>query len=50
MFQAQKLMAETQVASAKFTDRRAPVSGAVAVFTNSGNRRVGTTSGKFGPT
>jgi hypothetical protein len=37
MFQAQKLMADTQVASARFKLRRAPVSGVVAVFTIPGN-------------
>src|SRR6185295_18208309 len=33
MFQAQKLMAETQVASARFIPRRVPVLGTVAVLT-----------------
>jgi hypothetical protein len=49
MFQAQKLMADTQVASARFTLRRAPVSGIVAVPTVSGNhsgRRLGAVSVK----
>jgi hypothetical protein len=38
MFQAQKLMAETQVASARFIPRRVPVLGTVAVLTFSPNQ------------
>jgi len=44
MFQAQKLIAETQVASARFTLLLVPVSGVVAVFTSTrappGDREV----------
>ena len=38
MFQAQKLMAETQVASARFIPRRVPVLCTVAVLTFSPNQ------------
>ncbi|BBY17305.1 hypothetical protein MLIT_28970 [Mycolicibacterium litorale] len=43
MFQAQKLIAETHVASARFTPRRAPVSGVVAVLTHTREPPVGGT-------
>ena len=41
MFHAQKLTAETQVASARFTFLLAPVRGVLAVFTSAREPRGG---------
>ncbi len=45
MFQAQKLIADTQVASARFTDLPVRVSDVAAVFTFSANHRMANSFG-----
>jgi hypothetical protein len=53
MFHAQKLIAETQVASARFTFLLAPVCGVLAVFTSTreprGEREMSSSAKKVAP-